>query len=61
MYYVVMTADRKLIRDVSDNRFAAVFTTREAAQRVADHSGPGATVMPHLEHSAPFDNVMHFA
>ncbi len=44
MYYVVMTADRKFVRDMSDNRFAALFTTPCAAQRVADHL-PGARVM----------------
>lgn len=44
MYYVVMTADRKFIRDVSDNRLAALFTTHRAAERVASFH-PGARVL----------------
>jgi hypothetical protein len=60
MYYVVMDANRKFVKDASDCRFAALFTTREQAQRVADHT-PGGQVIPHVEYDNPFAGVTCFA
>ena len=61
MYYVVMLGNQKFVRDVSDNRFIALFTTFEAAQRVADHSGEGAHVVQHMPQDNPFAHVTCFA
>lgn len=58
MYYVVMTADRKFIRDASDDRHAALFIKRALAERVASFH-PGARVLRagDADKAAPVENL----